>query len=298
MTTRASLDRLRLLAGLLLVGQGALVVAGILDHELPLPMGAALVVAGLGLLAWGRAPRVAAPGRASVVAALGATLVLVVALYNLARGSTLAPPEVALLLYGAALVAASRALGRHVGRVDVATLVAFSFPLLLAPLALWATNAALAAGMGGTPVGWYVRHTLVAPMAALLALAGADVRMLGDTVALATPRGTLFLTVGVVCAGLYAAAVFLGVFALFAWERRTPPARLAAYLALGLLGLHVANVARLVALALVGARWGGDALQFFHRHLGWALFLAWTLLFWWLVLRRFEGRTPAASGAP
>ena len=104
----------------------------------------------------------------------------------------------------------------------------------------------------------------------------------------------LFLTVGVVCAGLYAAAIFLGVFALFAWEQRTPSRRLAAYLALGLVGLHVANVLRLSLLGYVGYRWGGAALQTFHQHAGWVLFLVWTIVFWLLVLRRFEGPARAA----
>ena len=180
-------------------------------------------------------------------------------------------------------------LGRRVGPVRVGTLVAYSFPLALAPLSLYAVNAAITAGVGATPLGWYIRYLLVVPMAALLHVAGIDARMLGDTVALATPRGSLFLTVGVVCAGLYAGAIFLGIFGLFAWEQNTPPRRLAAYLALGLAGLHAANVLRLALLGYVGYKWGGEALQQFHQHAGWVLFLIWTVAFWALVLRRFEG---------
>ena len=290
------LSRLRLLLGLALAGQGLLVVTRVLDHEAPLWLGFVTLFAGSALLLYpllsrGRssvrsdadAPLArVSPARSRLVLTLGLTAFVGVLAYNLLRGSTLGAPEVAILAYGGALIVASRRLDRW-GRA-----VAYSFPLVLAPLSLYAMNAALVAGVGSTPLAFYIQHGLVVPMAAALSFAGVDVTLMGDTVRLATPRGALFLTVGVVCAGLYAAALFLGVFALFAWEQRTRGWRLAAYLALGLLGLHVANVLRLILLALVGVHWGGKALQDFHQHAGWVLFLAWAVLFWWLVLRRFE----------
>ncbi|HET6403874.1 MAG TPA: exosortase/archaeosortase family protein [Candidatus Thermoplasmatota archaeon] len=278
--------RLVLLLGLALAGQGLLVVTRVLDHEAPLAVGFAILVLGLLLVALtlrGKASRHAVSvTRSGLVLGLGLVCIGGVVGYNVLRRSSFGVPELAIVAYGVALVLASRRLDRF-GRV-----VAYSFPLVLAPLSLYALNAALAAGAGGTPLSLYIRHGLVVPLGGALALLGIDVMMLGDTVRLATPRGALFLTVGVVCAGLYAMVLFLGVFALFAWEQRTSGWRLAAYLALGLLGLHVANVVRLILLALVGYEWGGEALQTFHQHAGWVLFLAWAVLFWWLVLRRFE----------
>lgn len=273
-----------LLAGLALAGQGLLILTRVLDHEAPLWIGAAILLLGLALVgSTMRGQGVAiSPARARLVLALGLVCVTGVLAYNLLRRSTLGPPEVAILVYGGALALASRRLDRF-GRI-----VAYSFPLVLAPLSLYALNAALAAGAGGTPLTLYIRHGLVVPMALALGLFGIDVTLLGETLRLATPRGALFLTVGVVCAGLYAMILFLGVFALFAWEQRTTGWRLAAYLSLGILGLHVANVVRLVLLALVGYEWGGEALQTFHQHAGWVLFLVWAVVFWWLVLRRFE----------
>lgn len=299
------LRRGRLLAGLLLAGQGLLVVTRVLDHEAPILVGWAALALGLLLAAWGRIPPLsstssapspsaaaASRGRALAVAGLGAFAVAGVVGYNALRGSTMGVPELAIVAYGVALLAASRALHRRVLGTDVNTLVAFSFPLVLAPLSLYAVNAALASRMAQTPLGWYVENTLVVPMAAGLQVFGFDATMIGDTVRMATPRGVLFLSVGVVCAGIYASVLFLGVFGLFAWERRTPPMRLAAYLAVGLLGLHVANVLRLVLLGMVGYKWGGDALQDFHQHAGWVLFLVWSLGFWAVVLRRMEGPAP------
>lgn len=285
---RPALRRLILLLGLALAGQGLLVVTRVLDHEAPLPVGFALLVAGLAILAWSMrasattSTATASPTRARLVLALGVVAAVGVLGYNLARGSTLGAPEVAILAYGLFLIVASRRLDK-LGRI-----VAYSFPLVLAPLSLYALNAALVSGVGARPLDSYIRYGLVAPMAGALALFGIDVTMLDTTVRLGTSRGALFLTVGVVCAGLYAGALFLGVFALFAWEQKTRGWRLAAYLALGLFGLHVANVLRLVLLGYVGYRWGGKALQDFHQHAGWVLFLAWAILFWWLVLRRFE----------
>lgn len=294
------MPRLRLLAGLLLMGQGLLVVTRVLDHEAPVLLGWGILVLGLVLAAWGRAspfssPRTGPPLRARLVALLGASAVAGVVLYNALARSTLGAPELAILAYGAALLAAAPALDRRVLGTDVGTLVAFSFPLALAPLSLYALNAALASQASATPLSWYIHYTLVEPMDAGLSLAGLETSLRGDTVRILTPRGPLFLSVGVVCAGLYASVLFLGVFALFAWERRTPPARLAAYLAVGLLGLHAANVLRLVLLGLVGHRWGGAALQTFHEHAGWVLFLLWSVGFWAVVLRRMEGPGPRTS---
>lgn len=227
-----------------------------------------------------------AAGRPLVALLLGLVLAGGVLAANLTRASDLAPPEGAILAYGALLLVASARLDRP----RVAASVAWSFPLVAAPLGLWALDAGLATYAGARPLHAYVEWGLVAPMAAILGAGGLDVGVLDDTVRLATPRGDLFLTVGVVCAGLYAGVLFLGVFSLFAWERRLPPARFAAHLAAGLLGLHVANVLRLVLLGAVGWTWGGEALMDAHRHLGWVLFLLFAFAYWAVVLRRLETR--------
>lgn len=295
--------RAMLLAGLLLVGQGLLVVLGVLDHEAPYVTGVAIVLAGAALIvgAWRAEKAPEAPEEAPVrdrrswfVAGLGAMAAGGVVLYNVRARSDLVLPEYAILGYGVALMLAAPYLHRKVAGARVGTLVAYSIPLLLAPLALWALNAVLDGYADSTPMRWYVRDLLVAPTSWLLALFGQDVSMIGDTFRVETERGSLFLTVGVVCAGLYATVIFLGVFALFAWEQKTPPMRLAAYVAIGVVGLHVANILRITLLIVVGDKWGGDALQTVHKHAGWVLFLLWSLLFWAVVLRRLEGK----GGAP
>lgn len=275
--------RVRLLVAAALVGQGLLVLSGVLDHETPAPLALALVLAGAALLAWRgagaptRRPRL----RAALVAALGGAILLLVVAYNLAAASSYAAPEVALVAYAVALLAAAPRLTPRVERA-----VAWSFPLVLAPLALWALNALLVARADWPVLVAYVEHGLAAPMTAALGLLGVHAQLAGTTVAVATPRGTLFLTVGVVCAGLYATVLFLGLFALFAWESGVSAARATVLLAIGLVGLHLVNVARLVLLALVGERFGADALMSAHRHAGWALFLAFSVAFWWAAMRK------------
>lgn len=313
MTTARTINRLILLTGLLLTGQGLLVVTGILDHETPLVTSIVLIIVGVALLAWlarsSRAGRAGAASsvpdagsvpasstaRAVAVALLGLTAVSGVVLYNLRTRSDYSIPEIAIVTYGILLLLASGHLDRRLGPGRVGTFVAYSFPLVLAPLSLYAINAALTAQVGATPLRVYTEYFLVAPMAAAIKLIGLTTSTAGNTVHILTPRGSLYLTVGVVCAGLYAGALFLGVFSLFAWEARTPPKRLALYLALGLVGLHAANVVRLIALGLVGYQWGAGALQAFHEHAGWVLFLAWAIVYWYLVLRRFEGPEHAAA---
>lgn len=279
------------LAGAALVGYGALVLAGVLAHEAPWT-GLAAIAGGAAALLWprpGGPARHSLPGtRATALAVLGLGLAGAVAGYNLLRGSDVSWPEAALLGYGLALAAASRVLDARVaGRVEVATLVGWSFPLLLAPFALYALNGVLGEGMPA-PASAVIEATLVAPLAGALGLLGDPVRTAGPAVLLPTARGTLTLGVGLVCAGLYPAVMFLGALGLHGWQHRLAAPRLAGYLALGLLGLWAANVLRLVVLAKVGQAWGAEALQLAHEHAGWLLFLGFMGLFWGLVLRPVE----------
>jgi exosortase/archaeosortase family protein len=157
-------------------------------------------------------------------------------------------------------------------------------PLVAAPLGEYALDAALDAGVGSSPLDAFIRHVLVPPMTAALDVLGFDVAYQGQTVELGTPRGTLFLTVGLVCAGLQPGILFLGVLGLHAWREETSAEQGALLLGLGAIGVYLMNLVRLVVLAIVGHRWGGGALQTVHAHAGWVLFLVLVVAFWGLVL--------------
>lgn len=296
-------------AGILLAGYGGLVLLRLLAHESTL-VGAGLLTAGL-LLAWSarstlfpsssKPPEPDVEGSSSgyrlVTAALGLACAGGVLAYKLASRAPFGAPDLAIVAYGLMLLCAAPYLGRRVGRARVASLVAWSLPLVAAPLGMYALDGILDASRGSSPLDAFVRVGLVVPMAWTLNLFGFDVLQTSQTVMIGTPRGRLALTIGVVCAGLQPAVLFLGVLGLHAWQQQTPPRRLALYLGLGLVGVYLANLVRLVALALVGNQWGGSALQTAHAHLGWAVFIGWMLIFWGVVLRRLEGADPERRAA-
>lgn len=332
-------DTLRSLSGLGLTGYGALTLLGVLAHDalvaglLSLLLGLLLLLPGIGgkpepatrhgSSAWPpvgadrridrvRAPADAPPGggsdasgsgrrmRGLAVAVIGFFAVAGVLTYNLALGSQIGLPEWGILGYGALLLFASTRLDRQVGRFPVNTLVGWSFPVLLAPLLLFAVNAMLSgpassdAGAAAQPV---IIATLVVPMAAGLRMAGTPAEVVRDNVVLQTSSGSLSLGVGLVCAGLYPMVLFMGILGMHAWQRGLGKGRFAAYMGVGLVGLYVMNLLRLVMLAKIGQRWGGEALQTAHAHLGWILFAGFMAAFWGLVLRRIEAQ-PRRDATP
>lgn len=289
-------------AGLLLVGYGVLVLLGVLAHESHL-VAVGLLVAGTGLLTLAirarRSPpepeasdRAGSPYRFAATVALGSLAAGGVLAYNAWTGSGLSLPELAILAYGCLLLLAGAHLEARVGGLPVEEAVAWSLPLIAAPLGIYAFDAALDAGVGSSPVDAFIRHGLVPPMTAVLDLVGFDVTYRGQTVELGTPRGSLFLSVGLVCAGLQPGILFLGVLGLHTWRESTPAKRAGLMLVLGALAVYLMNLVRLVLLAVVGHRWGGSALQTVHAHAGWVLFLVLVVVFWGLVLPLIDRARP------
>jgi exosortase/archaeosortase family protein len=205
---------------------------------------------------------------------------------------------VSIVAYGTLLMAAAPTLHRSLGRLPVATLVGWSFPVVLAPLSLFALNALLSSPGSGAAAAPLVEGLVVAPTAAALRLLGTPVEQMGSSLLLATPRGSLSLGVGLVCAGLYPAVLFTGLVGLHAWREGLRPPAIAGCLAAGLAGLWLLNVVRLVALTQVGIHWGMAALQTAHANLGWILFCAFMAAFWAVVLRRSGGRGSPAPTLP
>lgn len=300
------------LTGLMLAGYGALVLVGVLPHDAPaagllsLLLGLVVLTLGVGMPHLGHpaarmgdgAARGWPSARARFVAGLGAACTGCTVGYALARRSGLGGPEVALVLYGVALMASSLALERTVGRrrrVAVSTLVGWSFALVLAPLALFALNGLVSEPGAGNVAAPVLEPFVVAPTAQALRWSGVPATQVGSTMLVPTERGSLSLDVGLVCAGLYPAVLFGGLVAVQGWTERMRPGRLAAVLGAGLAGLWAMNVVRMVALTRIGMAWGVEALQTAHSHLGWILFAAFMAVFWRLVPRgRREG--PVAAG--
>jgi archaeosortase C (PEF-CTERM variant) len=286
---------LRSLTGLGLLGYGLLVLTGVVAHEatvaawISLALGAALLLSGLPPILF-RSHR--------VVAALGLFSAGGVLLYNILRSSTLSPPEWAILLYGIALVASAPHLHKRIGRTELGTIVAWSFPLLLAPLGIYAFNALVTGQTGELAAAPYVHALVVVPTAFVLNLVGTPVEIVENNMILTTPRGLLVLGVGLVCAGLYPMILFAGMVALHGWNRGLPPARFAAYLGVGLVALWALNILRLVLLTEIGKTYGPAMLQTAHAHIGWILFAIFTIVYWTIVLRVIEKETLTEKTRP
>jgi exosortase/archaeosortase family protein len=287
--------RARVLVGLLLVGYGLLILSRVLAHEsvwaglVSVVLGALLVRTGLPALSLRRARLVAALGGAIVVLVLG---------YNAVRGSDLTIPEWSLVAYGASLMAAAPFLSRSFRRIEVGALVAWSFPLVLAPLAVYALNASLSSSASGAAAAPMVLVLIVWPTVAMLNVLGTDAAIMGDSVVLGTERGSLVLDIGIVCAGIYPMILFSGILALHAWRVGLARPDVARLLAAGIAGLWFVNVLRLVALARIGVEWGPGVLTDTHANLGWLLFGAFMFAFCLLFLRgsRPQG-TPTLSAS-
>lgn len=290
--------RLRPFMGISLAGYGLIILIGLVAHE-SLWIGALSLLIGLILLATGL-PQIRID-RAWLVGALGGLIVTGTLAYNIATSSGLGLPEVALVAYGLALVTAAFHLHRNLGRFPVGVLVAWSFPVLLAPLALFAADAFLAGPLGpstGDLAAPLIGHLLVTPMSVALALLGTPNQVVGNNLLLDVSGGTFALGVGLVCAGFYPMILFGGVLGLHAWNTEMPRGRFLGYLATGIIGLWVVNIIRLVILGMVAARWGGQAVQTTHAHIGWVLFGLFMVLFWGLFVRRLEAHRSEAGGPP
>lgn len=278
--------------GFALLGWGLAILLGVTPHEDPW-IGAGLAVFGFALAASSpRFPEFGGTLSPYVVAGAGLSVVAGVLAFNAASGAPLAGPKIPMVLVGAGLVAAAPFLGRRlpIGRkgrtMTVASLVIASLAVLGAPLAIWGLQAATKGVVSTTPVEAFTRFALVAPVAALLQATGFAPSVDGQTVTYATRSGPLALEVGAACSGIQAMALFAGVLALFMWAEKPGGRRLALWSAIGLGGVYVVNLLRLVMLFLVGYQWGAPALLQVHAQAGWIFFVGWALLFGFLVRRR------------
>jgi len=273
---------LRPLVGLGFLGYGLLVLVKVLPHDSVLAGLAALVVGWI-LLRPGL-PTLRTP-RALLVSILGAIAVVGVLGYNWATDSDLGIPEWGILAYGLALVGSAAFLDRRVAKTTVGALVGWSFPLVLAPLALFALNGALSSESTGAAASPIVGALIVLPTAFALRLFGTPIELVDNNLVLETSHGSLTLGVGLVCAGLYPIVLFGGLVGVYAWEHRLSRRSTAACVGFGLLGLWILNLLRLVLLARIGQSQGPAALQEAHANLGWILFGLYMAVFWAVVFR-------------
>ena len=160
--------------------------------------------------------------------------------------------------------------------------------LLVLPQAVMSIHS----GVGTSAGNWYVHYMLAAPFSGLLNLLGIPSHSTGNSVTLPVfdpaTGGEIVQTLGIsaYCAGLYSFSIFVSAFMSFilVFERmRLKP--MLGVLGLGLLIAYLGNLFRMVIIGVVGHAYGVDALLWTHRNVGWMIFLGWSAVFWFLIIR-------------
>jgi len=164
--------------------------------------------------------------------------------------------------------------------------------LLVVPQAIMALSENSTSRVGN----WYVHYMLAAPFAGILDLIGIPASSSGNMVTLQLQDGTTeILGISAYCAGLYSFSIFVSAFVSFVLVFERLPRKLLAFvLALGLTAAYFGNLFRMVVIGVVGYYRGVEALTWAHENAGWMIFLAWSAVFWYLVIR-FADKHSAAS---
>ncbi len=164
----------------------------------------------------------------------------------------------------------------------------FVFLFLAAPQGVTSVTG----GSGSSDVGsWYVHYMLAAPFAGALNLLGIPSDSYGSIVTIQFQDGTLHsLAISTYCAGLYSFSIFLAAFVAYVLVyERLVPRRLIAVLLLGLASAYMGNLLRMILIGVIGYYEGVDSLLWAHRNIGWVIFMSWSTVFWWLIIKYAEG---------
>ncbi len=150
---------------------------------------------------------------------------------------------------------------------------------------------ALSNPAGNSAGGFYVHYMLAEPFAGILNLLGITANSTGSLVTVVFRDGYVAnLSISAYCAGLYSFSIFVSAFISFVLVfERLPRRTTIIVLACGLLAAYAGNVFRMVIIGVVGYYNGIEALLWAHRNVGWLIFLGWSSVFWYLVMR-YAGR--------
>lgn len=146
----------------------------------------------------------------------------------------------------------------------------------------------------------YVHYMLAAPFAGILDLIGIPASSSGNMVTITFHDGTSNpLLISAYCAGMYSFSIFVSAFIAFVLVFETFPRKTTAIvLGVGLLAAYLGNLFRMVIIGIVGYYRGMESLRWAHANVGWIIFLSWSCVFWFLVMRyadRAKAREPAGE---
>jgi archaeosortase C (PEF-CTERM variant) len=233
---------------------------------------------------------------------LGALLILMVVSYNVF--ASVAPSygdvDVILMMFGGSLLVFP--LVPHDWRIEAIFALFF---LGFVALLLAVPQAVMSIGGGGeaSSVGnWYVHYMLAAPFASILNLLGITASSAGNIVTLQFHDGSIqTLQISAYCAGLYSFSIFLSAFLSFVLVlENLRPRVLVVVMGFGILVAYLGNLLRMVVVGVVGYYRGIEALHWAHENAGWVIFLAWSSVFWWIIIRYTSrtGRETAGEAVP
>ncbi len=237
-------------------------------------------------------------GNSYLISSIGCTLIVLVLVWNL-RFS--ARPEIGdmdtlTILFGG-LLAIYPYLSRKFKVEAAFSLIFLGFVVLflVVPQAVISVSSGAGSGLGN----WYVHYMLAAPFAGALNLLGIEASSQGSMVVMEFQDGTIqALGISAYCAGLYSFSIFVSAFIAFVLVFERLPLNLtAAVLGLGLLAAYLGNLFRMVVIGVVGYYRGIEALLWAHENAGWVIFLGWSAVFWYLVMRFADRRRTRLSSA-
>lgn len=226
-----------------------------------------------------------------VVMGLGAAIMTAVIVFNqiFSQRPDYGDLDTLSFMLGAVLVVYPFAVDKFKIEVTFALLfIGLVVVLLVVPQAFMATGD----GSGSAAGNWYVHYMLAAPMAGTLNLLGIPASSHSEWVTITFSDGMPH-TIGIstACAGLYSFSIFVSAFFSFTLVFERLPARLMAFvLGVGLLAAYLGNLFRMVVIGIVGYYKGMDALLWAHDNVGWMVFLGWSAVFWYLVIRYADKR--------
>ena len=227
-----------------------------------------------------------------VIMAIGAVMVVAVLLFNwfFSLRPELGDVDTLAMLFGGMLIAYPFLVPKYKTEGAFTLLfLGFIVIMLVVPQAFNAMSESTGESVGG----WYVHYMLAAPFAWILDTIGIPAESIDNMVMITFQDGTeQWLSISAYCAGLYSFSIFVSAFIAFVLVfERLPGKLMALVLAMGLIAAYLGNLFRMTVIGIVGYYEGLDALLWAHVNAGWIIFLAWSSIFWYLVIRFADARS-------
>jgi len=235
-------------------------------------------------------------GNDYIVMALGAAVIGFIVLYNgfVSAESDYGDLDTLSFMFGGMLIVYPFAVKRFKVEVIFALLfITFVVLMLVVPQALMSVSD----DDGSSAGNWYVHYMLAAPFAGSLNLMGIHAHSFEEFITITFRDGSVnTLGISTACAGLYSFSIFVSAFLAFTLVfERLPPRLMALVLGIGVLAAYLGNLFRMIVIGVVGYYNGMDALLWAHKNVGWMVFLGWSALFWYLVIRYADRRAHSAG---